>query len=518
MLERNYLGVDVGSYSIKLVEYQRGLREGRITRCTEAPLPVKPSPDDIAAVLTHLLKEEARSFDGAATALPGTKITQRHFRLPFTGKQVAGAVRFEVEESVSVPVDRMILTHESALLRPGETDVLAILAPRAEIEQHLELMRRCGIEPRQLEVEGAVLANLARFLGLGETPRIFLDIGHTKTQLCLVARYKPLLLRALPVAGHQFTEALAEELNLAYDEAEEHKHEHGIFKSGTPTPVSLRIGVLLDQLVREALRTLQSLVSDSVHPVAPAEIVLIGGSSAIPGLPAYLADRMGIPCRTLTVAPAMPGVGPLADGRAAVFATAASLALRASGALRASQLDLRQEEFRYVPDLSALWPQVQWAALWLGVLLLLWPISLAAELWGSHRQAGKLRDRIAQIHTAVFPDVAPSGEPMQSFMARYEETKALADHLGVTGSGTSPLEILRRISSGIPPELAVTLSDLRIEQKSIRARGLAPDAASANQVEQLLRQVEVFQAVTIGDLTRETSGGFSFNLTIELSS
>jgi type IV pilus assembly protein PilM len=524
MLERTFLGVDVGSYSIKVVEYQRGLREGRFTRCAEAQLPVKPSPDDVAAVLTHLLKEQGFSLDCPVTAIPGTRVTQRHFRLPFTGKQVPGAVRFEVEESVPVPIDRMILTHDGASVRAGETDVLAILTPRTEIEQHLALVRRAGVEPRHLEIEGAVLANFARFLELGDTPRIFLDIGHSKTQLCLVARNKPLLLRAIPIAGHHFTEAIAEELSLGYDDAEEHKHEHGLFKAASHTPSSLRVGVLLDQLVRESLRTLQALVSDSVNPTAPAEIVLVGGSAALPGLDQYFGERMGLPCRTLAVPNAVVGIGPLGDGRVHVFAHAAALALRSCGPTRSTQLELRQEEFRFVPDLSALWPQVQWTGLLLAVLLLLWPLSLGSELFGAHRQTSKLRGEIARVHQTLFPDLPVGEDPMQSFMARYQETKDLADHLGVTGSGASPLEILRRISSGIPEALNVTLSDLRIEQKSVRARGVAPDVAATNQIEQLLGQVEIFGKVTISDIQREQNNaaggtpGYTFNLTIELGS
>jgi type IV pilus assembly protein PilM len=515
MLERSFLGIDLGSYAIKLVEYRRGLRDGRFTHCSEVLLPPKASAEDVAVLLAQALAERELSRDCIVTALPGTRVTQRHFRLPFTGRQVAGAVRFEVEESLPVPLERMILTHEVVGVRDGQTDVLAILAPRTDIEEHLAVVRRCGLEPRHVEAEGAVLANLSPYLGAGDTARVVLDIGHSKTHVGLLAGGKPLLLRAIPIAGDRFTEAIAEELALGREDAEEYKHEHGIFKLGTTTPTSLRLGVLLDQLARETLRTLQSLVSDAVNPVAPAEVVLVGGSAAIRELPDYLSERLGLPCRTLTVADGAAGAGPLADGRAAVFAQAAALALRGSSA-RSTQFDFRQEEFRFVPDLSALWPQVQWTGVWLAVLLLLWPISVGSSLFGVSRQASRFQGEIDRVQREIFPDALPTDDPMASFMTRYRDTKALADHLGVTGSGASPLEMLRQISSGIPASLDVTLSELRIEQKGIRARGIAPDAAAANQVEQLLRQIEIFRSVTIGDLKRENEGGFSFNLTIDL--
>ena len=518
MLERTFLGVDIGTYSIKLVEYQRGLRAGRFTRCAEIPLPVKPSLDDIATVLGLQIDEKKYTRDCVVTALAGTRVTQRHFRLPFTGKQVAGAVRFEVEESVPVPLERMILTHDSVSVQDGQSDVLAILAPRTDVEEHLALVRRCGLEPRHVEAEGAVLGTFAQFLGLGDTPRVLLDVGHAKTNVCLVVKGKPLLLRAIPIAGDRFTEAISEELNLSYEDAEEYKHEHGIFKPGTTAPLSLRLGVLLDQLAREVLRTLQSLVSDSVSPVAPAEALVLGGSAAIRELPQYLGERLGMPCRVLSIPATASEADVLPNERIPVLAQAAALALRGCSSQRVTQFDFRQGELRFVPDLSALWPQVQWTGLWLGVLLLLWPISLGAQLWGTHRRGEKFRSEIARIQSQIFPETQDSADPMASFMDRYKQTKELADHLGVTGTGASPLEMLRRISGGIPQGLDVTLSDLRIEQKSIRAKGLAPDASAANQVEQALRQVEIFRSVTIGDLNREDGGGFSFNLTIDLGS
>jgi type IV pilus assembly protein PilM len=519
MLEQSYLGVDVGSYSIKLVEWKRGLREGEFVQCLEAQLPIKGNAEDTVAGLRHLLEEGKFKAAGIVTAIPGTRVTQRHIRLPFTGKQVPGAVRLEVEESVPVPLDRMILTHNAATIRSGQTDVLAILAPRTDVDQHLQLVRAGGLEPRHVEIEGAVLGNLARFLGAqGDAPRVFLDIGHQKTHVCLIAAGgKPLLLRAIPVAGERFTDAIAEELNLSYEDAEEYKHEHGIFKTGSSTPLSLRISGLLDQLVREALRSLQALVSDTVDPVSPAEIVLVGGSSAIPQLPEFLAQRMGFPCRVLTVPASLKGTGALAQGRAPVFAQAAALALRGSGPQASTRMDLRQEEFKFVPDLSALRPQIQYTALLLGALLLLWPLSLASQLAGSALQTRRIRAEIERVHGQVFPGEAVAEDPMKSFMDRYNETKALADHLGVTGTGASPLEMLRLISNAIPAELDVSLTDLRIEQKSIRARGFAPDAGAANQIEQALRQIEIFPTVTIGDLNRDPGGGgFTFNLTIEL--
>ena len=46
-------------------------------------------------------------------------------------------------------------------------------------------LRRMELEPRVVESEGASLANLSSFLGLDDVSRLILDVGHSKTNLCL---------------------------------------------------------------------------------------------------------------------------------------------------------------------------------------------------------------------------------------------------------------------------------------------------------------------------------------------
>ena len=116
-----------------------------------------------------------------------------------------------------------------------------------------------GQQPRILEAEGFVLANLASIFDLSET-QLLMDMGHEKTQLSLIANQRTVLSRTLPIGGKALTQAVSEDRNCSLEDAERIKCEEGILGEGLESD-SARALDLLDQIAREVVRTLQSPAS-----------------------------------------------------------------------------------------------------------------------------------------------------------------------------------------------------------------------------------------------------------------
>ena len=235
MFVRRVLGLDVGSYAVKAAEMRAGIRGVEFVRFESARLPIDPEAREEA--LLSFREEHGLPLDFVVTALPADQCTQRHLRFPFHDpKKIARALPFEVEDDLPVPLQELILAHEPGVVGEEQTDVLVVLAQKRAVAERLDTYRPGGIEARVLEIEGAVLANLAAFLELGDENRLILDLGHRKTTLCLLARGRPVLLRSIPVAGHHLTVALAEKLGLDVEAAEEQKHEIGVFEAHSTVP------------------------------------------------------------------------------------------------------------------------------------------------------------------------------------------------------------------------------------------------------------------------------------------
>jgi general secretion pathway protein L len=518
MFGRKVLGLDLGSYSLKLVELRAGLRGVEFLRCEELPLPAHASPEEIEATVELFLQQRGISPEYVVSAMAADRTTQRHLRFPFAGaKRVAQAVRFEVEEGLPIPFEDLVLTHEQALTGRDRTDVMAVLAPRSEVEHHLARMRRIGAEPRIVEVEGAVLANLAEYFGLREVGRLVIDLGHSKTSLCLWVDGRPICLRSIPLAGRAFTEAIAVEHGLSFESAENEKHKTGLFEPGSAKPISPAVRDLLDRLTRECMRTLQSMVGDALDSIAPSELLLVGGTARSPGLAEWFREQTGLASRVLSVPAGTQGARALGEVSAPTFAQAAALALRGSRTDRVTSLDLRQGGFRYVADLSGLRPQLRLTLGLFAVALLLWIGMSASTVFVQQQKVDEMRARMAQLYAQAFPDRSLPDDPMQALEKDLSDSRALADHLGVTETELSPLGVLREISSRIPPELDVSLTELRLERHSVRATGFARDFQSVDRVKQQLQQVPEFGEVILSDVVSDPrKGGNSFSLTIKL--
>src|SRR5690242_9805053 len=119
MFERTITGLDLGSYSAKVVELRVGMRGMSVARCTEWVYPQGASPEEIEAGLRLYLARENFATESAATSLAGSRLTQRRLRFPFAGKQVASAIAIEIDEDLPVPLDTMVLTHHERVRGAG---------------------------------------------------------------------------------------------------------------------------------------------------------------------------------------------------------------------------------------------------------------------------------------------------------------------------------------------------------------------------------------------------------------
>ena len=234
------------------------------------------------------------------------------------------------------------------------------------------------------------------------------------------------------------------------------------------------------------------------------------------GLTHYIEDQTGLPCSVLTVSGSEEGTEALAAADTLVFAQAAALALRGSMTARVTQLDFRQDEFRYTPDLSGLRSQLRLALTLFLVCLFLWPLGSWSELAGKLRHRKAVTAQIEQICAQTFPDADCAAEPYQTFAREVRATRELANHLGVTGNGLSALEVLRELSERILPGLDISLRELKIERRSVLARGHSKDLRSVDRMKEALARFEWFEEVRLTDVqTDPRRGGKTFSLMIK---
>jgi general secretion pathway protein L len=511
-MARRILGLDLGTHAVKAVELRQSFRELEVVQMRALPLAagVQLPPDE----LREFLVQHALPLDGVVVALPGDHVSTRHLTFPFRDRRkLAAAVPFEVEGKVPFELDEFFVDWEVGREEASQTSVLAGLAPRAEVAATLAHLAAAEIDPRVVEAEGHLLANLATFFELEETCLVA-DLGHRKTTMTLLVAGRAVATRTARVGGRDLTRALAAEHGGSEPDAERAKHEEGVFdeRGQIRSPAAEAV---LDRWARELARMLGFVEGAERSDVA--EVVLCGGGAHLHRLDEYLAGRLGMPARRLSAPAEGEAADALAAGDPVLFAPALALALRGSMRARTS-MNFRQDDLAHRVDFRRVGREFR-TPLALGALALL--LASAGALIGitTESQRGEVLEREALArYQASFPGTADPRNVVSAMQQAVTEAQDRADTLGVYRGNLSALDILTEISDRVPQDLDVVFEELAIDRQIVQIKGHAPAFGSVDRLRAELAQYAPFSSITVGDITRDARrDGQTFSMRISLS-
>ena len=512
----NILGLDVGSHSLKAVEFRHTLRGFEAVAMRIFPRANSDAP--IAELVQHFVRMHRLSTDHTVCALAGDRLSTRRLQFPFRdSKRLTQVVPFEVEADSLFDLDDVLVDWEIVGGDRNNAEVVATVATRADVSELLEKLREAHSEPRTLEAEGLVLCHLSNLFDLGGT-RLLIDLGHRKTTCCLIADGQPVAARTFPIAGAALTEALAADRGLSADEAERAKCEHGVIgASVAETPPATR--ATLDRIAREIIRTLNALEPQiaALQSGPVVELTLFGGTAQLDRLDEYLTATTGFNAKRLGAPTQEFGKALTTDTNAIVFAPAIALAMRGTAQAK-TRMDFRQDEFAVRLDLGRYRRELAWplglavSALILGLL----NIGTATGL-ESHR-ASEMEERIEQLYTEVFPGQALPRNPLTALREEISSATARAEFLGVYRGNLSALDLLTEISKLVPEKLDVIFDELSIDRQIIRMRVYAKSFESADRLGEELAKFPPFAQARIGSIESDPKrGGKRFDVTISLA-
>ena len=512
----NILGLDIGSHSLKAVEFRQTLRgfEAIAMRI----LPRSNSDAPLAELVQHFVHMHQLSTDHTVCALAGDRLSTRRLSFPFRDrKRLTQVVPFEVDADSLFDLEDVLVDWEIVGGDRNRADVAATVATRADVSELLGTLREAHSEPRTLEAEGLILCHLSTLFDLDGT-RLLIDLGHRKTTCCLIADGRPVSARTFPIAGAALTEALARDRALSAADAERAKCEDGVIGvSVTETLPATR--ATLDRIAREIIRTLGSLESQiaALESGPVKELTLFGGTARLDRLDEYLAAATGFSTKRLGAPMQDWGKALTTDTDATVFAPAIALAMRGTAQSK-TRMDFRQDEFAVRLDLGRYRRELAWplALAVSAVILALVNIGTATAL--ESRRARQMEQQIEQLYTEAFPGQAPPRNPLAALREEITSATSRAEFLGVYRGNLSALDLLTEISKLVPKELDVVFDELSIDRQIIRMRVHSQSFESADRLGAELAKFPPFAQARIGSIESDPkSGGKRFDVTINLA-
>ena len=503
---RSFVGLDIGSTTVRVTRFRRGLTGPDEIVCLQQELlvgdSVEPSAEAVAQRLRALFQEHSLRGVPVVVAMPTHGLFSRIITVPFTDpKKVAQVIPYEMEELIPLGLDEVVLDHTIIDTREGESTVLVAAVSRDRMAQHLELLADAGVDPVSTDLDSLSLFHFYRYALMEAAQDIVLiDIGASKSTMCLVSGGKLRAIRSIMIAGEALTRNLAAQLGWTHATAESEKqhlvvpaHDDGL---DVNDPASKALRDFLGPFTTEIRNTLQA--HETAVGRSITQLYLCGGGAKLKGLSDYLARRLNI-----EVVDSLDGRFGAAQKKGDPWNgdCASSLGLAARPALwgHGASINLRQGPFS-IPHRERSAKQKGWIRLAVGVALLV-GIGFAnfyVDYSIKETRFQALKDTLQQDFRTSFPDIITVVDPVQQGRMALEQEK---QRLAVFGHNdpAAILFILAELTEHLPADRPLEVNELTLESAKIKIEASTDSFESVDAIKAALMSSERLTEVVVSD-------------------
>ncbi len=308
----SYLGVDIGTTSIKAIEVKPGKQlpaiinygflesSGYLSRANQAlqTSTLKIFEQEVVELLKIVVREmRPKSTQVIASLAPfATFVTILEFP-DMSDAEIGKAMPFEARQYIPLPISEVALDW----MKVGEyTDdkgfkhlqILLISVPQEQIKKYQRIFKLAGLNLYALELESL---SLVRMTGTDPTPTLIVDIGSRSTNIAFTEKGQLKFNAQSDFAGASLTQALATSLGINPMRAEELKKERGIIGTGPNYELSTIMLPFLDAIINE-VKTARFNYEKQFPAARKLERVILSGAGAnLLGIEKYVEREIELP-------------------------------------------------------------------------------------------------------------------------------------------------------------------------------------------------------------------------------
>lgn len=287
--QRCVLGLDVGTYSVKAVELTGTEDNFSVTGVGWERI---PGPDMVSETIHAVITNNNLHARRVVTAVSGRSVIVRQVSMAsLPPAELQQAIRFEADKYIPYDLDDVQLDcqqlgdEDSAT---GQARVLLVAAKSQLIDDHISLLQGIGLMPAVIDLDLFAIANAfelcnqnGQLAGEGEAAAL-VDIGSSKTSICIMRGPNDCFTREVYTAGNALTDMIAKRFGEEAKEVERMKEAPGEVLG------NMREAMLpaLEELGNEVRLSFEYYENQFDRKVA--KVYLSGGSILFPGLPEIL--------------------------------------------------------------------------------------------------------------------------------------------------------------------------------------------------------------------------------------
>lgn len=317
--EKPTIGLDIGSYSIKMVELS-----GATARTLSGTLASQPHnstlrrigmarvPDGVISegsikeydtlryILSSLLSNLQPKNKKVTASISGYSVIVKKITLVYkTEQEIEDNLALEAENYI--PFDIQDVFMDFHMLKHGgsdkTTDIFLTAAKKDIVNLYANLIQDIGFTPSVIDVDAFALNNALELAIAGKSKATdavgIIDIGASKANLVLAADGEPVFMRDMAIGGNQLTEAIAESTGMSFDDAERIKLM-GTTDSGLASEISLVCIDVCRVWAEEIKKALDFYQANTLSGQVLQKIFLTGGTAMLYGLDQKISEVIGL--------------------------------------------------------------------------------------------------------------------------------------------------------------------------------------------------------------------------------
>ena len=239
------LGIDIGKYSIKIVELNENdgsveiINSGIINTFNDLKLYNldKISTSQVTASIQDLLLKmniKPKKTKKLISSLSGKDVDARQVSiLDMPDNELILSLELEAKKHLPLDGTDAIIDYHHLGKDSHELDKINLIlttTTKNKIREHAEILKKSGFKPGVFDADSIALSNLYQFsYDLPESGSdVILDIGHSSTTLIVWGRSSTFFTREIEISGHQIIKALTRDNNIDYESANKKIQEDGI--------------------------------------------------------------------------------------------------------------------------------------------------------------------------------------------------------------------------------------------------------------------------------------------------
>ena len=290
-----FLGIDIGTYSIKVVELSQAGKRTKLDNYGEMSASalyeksfrtfdkstLSVSSSEVGKTIRAIIQEAKMKSRKAYFSIPDFSSFFTTLTLPsMAQEEIPQAVQYQARQHIPLPLSEVTLDWQLI----GEGKVLLVAVPTEVVYQYQKIARDSQLELLAMEAE--VFSLTRSLVRQDKDPFILIDIGARSTTISIIDGGKLRNSHSFDVAGGDFTDNLSRGLYIDHKNAEEMKQQQGLLSKenrGAFLP-------LVDMILEEAKRISHDYFLKEQSNIQ--KVTIAGGSANFPGLKEYFAENL----------------------------------------------------------------------------------------------------------------------------------------------------------------------------------------------------------------------------------